>query len=66
MKSSASQSKPFQSRQQSKFPAGLRGKNGWTVPIEIGVPNWSDAELFIYLIQCIRFGSWKIRRLNRA
>ena len=26
----------------------------------------SDAELFMYLIQCIRFGSWKGRRLNRA
>ena len=26
----------------------------------------SDAELFMYLIQCIRFGSWKVRRLNQA
>ena len=26
----------------------------------------SVAELFMYLIQCIRFGSWKLRRLNRA
>ena len=26
----------------------------------------SDAELFMYLIQCIRFASWKVRRLNRA
>ena len=26
----------------------------------------SDTDLFVYLIQCIRFGSWKIRRLNRA
>ena len=26
----------------------------------------SDAELFMYLIQCIRFGSWKVRSLNRA
>ena len=26
----------------------------------------SDAELFMYLIQGIRFGSWKDRRLNRA
>ena len=35
--------------------------------IETGVPNIdSDAELFMYLIQCIRFGSWKVRRLNRA
>ena len=26
----------------------------------------SDAELFMYLIQCIGFGPWKVRRLNRA
>ena len=26
----------------------------------------SDAELFMYLVQCIRFGSWKGRRLSRA
>ena len=26
----------------------------------------SDDELFMYLIQCNRFGSWKVRRLNRA
>ena len=26
----------------------------------------SDAKLFMNLIQCIRFGSWKIRCLNRA
>ena len=26
----------------------------------------SDAEPFMYLIQCIRFGSLKVRRLNRA
>ena len=26
----------------------------------------SDAELFIYLIQRIRFGSWNVRRLKRA
>ena len=25
----------------------------------------SDAELFMYLIRCIKFGSWKVRRLNR-
>ena len=25
-----------------------------------------DAELFMYLIQCIRFGSGNVRRLNRA
>ena len=29
-------------------------------------PIHSDAELFMYLIQCIGFGPWKVRRLNRA
>ena len=62
MKSSASESKAFQGRSKGEI-------NGWAVP------NWnrrflidSDAELFMYLIQCItiRFGSWKARRLNLA
>ena len=26
----------------------------------------SDAQLFIYLIQCIRLGLWSVRLLNRA
>ena len=26
----------------------------------------SDAELFMYLIQCIRFGSWKVRCLKKV
>ena len=26
----------------------------------------SDAKLFMYLIQCIRLGSWEVRRMNRA
>ena len=32
------------------------------------VRNFIDAlsGKFMYLIQCIRFGSWKVRRLNRA
>ena len=34
--------------------------------IETGFLIDSDAELFMYLIQCIRFGSRKVRRLNRA
>ena len=34
--------------------------------IEIGVPNWFKRRTFHVLNWCIRFGSWKIRRLNRA
>ena len=39
---------------RSKFPAGL------------GVKNGLRTFHVYYLIQCIRFGSWKDRRLNRA
>ena len=52
---------------KAKFLAGLGEKNGWAVP------NWkqaflinSDAELFMYLIQCIRLGSWKVQRLRQV
>ena len=37
--------------------------------IETGIANkiiGSDSELFVYLTQCIRFGSWKDWRLNQA
>ena len=51
--------------QKLKFLAELGRKNGWAVP------NWkqaflidSDAKLFMYLIQCIKFSSWKVQRLN--
>ena len=37
MKTSASESKPFQSAPKAKFSAGLGKKNGYQ--IEIGVPN---------------------------
>ena len=58
MKSSASESKPFQSRSKGEIPcwAGreellsrFRLKQAFLID--------SDAELFMYLIQCIRFGS---------
>ena len=65
MKSSASESKPFQSRSKGEIPGRARRKERLsrsklkqTFPI--------DDELFMYLIQCIRFGSRKLRRLNRA
>ena len=61
MKSSALESKPFP---KPELPAKPGGENAWAFP------NWilidSYAELFIYLIQGIRFGSWKDRRLERA
>ena len=51
--------------QKLKFLAELGRKNGWAVP------NWkqaflidSDAKLFMYLIQCIKFSLWKFQRLN--
>ena len=49
MKSSASESKPFQSRLKVETPGQARG--GRTAFL-----TDSDAELFIYLIQCIRLG----------
>ena len=58
MKSSASESKPFQSRSNGEIPGwagreerlrGFRLKQAFLID--------SDAELFMYLIQCIRFGS---------
>ena len=64
MKSLASESKPFR-RRNSRLSQAKR----MAVPfqIQIAVLNCSsDAELFIYLIQGIRFGSWKVRHLNWA
>jgi len=67
MKSSASESKPFQSRSKGEIPGRAsrteqlsRSKLKQVFLID------SDAELFMYLIQCIRLGAWKVRRLNRA
>ena len=67
MKNSASESKPFQSRSRRIHDRAKRlkerlssSKLKWAFLID------SDAELFMYLIQCIRFGSGKDRRLNRA
>ena len=62
MKSSASESKPFQSRSKSEILGQARRKERLSQTFLID----SDAELFMYLIQCIRFGSRKVRRLNRA
>ena len=43
---------------KAKFPAGKAKRTAEPFQID------SDAELFMFLIQCIRFGSWKVRRLN--
>ena len=67
MKSSASVSKPFQSRSKGKIPGRARRKEQLSrSKLKQAILIYSDAELFMYLIQCIMFGSWKVRRLNRA
>ena len=67
MKSSASESKLFQSRNKGEIPA-WDGQEEQLSPSKLKQAFLinSDAELFIYLIQSSRFGSWKVRRLNRA
>ena len=67
MKSSVSESKPFQSRSKGEIPGQARRKERLSrSKLKQAFLIDSDAELFMYLIQCIRFGSWKVRRLNRA
>ena len=63
MKSSASESKPLQSRSRAEIPGQARrkerlGHSKLKEPFFID----SDPELFMYLIQGIRFGSWKKKR----
>ena len=67
MKSSASESKAFQSRSIGEIPGRAWRKerlNRYKLKQAFLID--SDAELFMYLIQCIRFRSRKVRRLNRA
>ena len=67
MKSSASESKPFHSRSNGEIPGRARRKERLSrSKLKQAFLIDSDAELFMYLIQCIRFGSWKVRLLNRA
>ena len=66
MKSSASESKPFQSRSKGKIPGRARRKE--TVKpfqIEARVRNRFRRRTFRVLNSqsMIRFGSWKVRRL---
>ena len=67
MKRSASKTKPFQSRSKGEIPGRARWKERLSrSKLKQAFLIDSDAEFFMYLIQCIRFGSWKVRRLNRA
>ena len=65
MKSSTSESKLFQSRSKGGIPGRARREKR----LSLSILKWaflidSDVKLFIK-IQCIRFCSWKGRRLNR-
>ena len=67
MKSSASESKRFQSHSKDEILGRARRKERLSrSKLKQAFLTDSDTELFMYLIQCIRFGSWKVRRLNRA
>ena len=58
MKSSASESKPFRSRSKGEIPGQARRKERLSSSkLKQAFLIVSDAELFMYLIQCIRFGS---------
>ena len=59
MKSSASESKLFQSRSgKGEIPGGARRKERLSrSKLKQEFLTDSDAELFMYLIQCFRFGS---------
>ena len=67
MKSSVSESKTLQSRFKGEILGQARRKERLSrSKLKQALLIDSDAELFLYLSQCIRFGSWKVRRLNRA
>ena len=58
MKSSASESKPFQSRSKGEIPGRARLKERLSrSKLKQAYLIDSDAELFMYLIQYIGFGS---------
>ena len=58
MKSSASELKPFQSRSKGEIPGRARRKERLSrSKFKQAFLTDSDAELFIYLIPSIRFGS---------
>ena len=58
MKSSVSESKPFQSRSKSEIPGRARRKKQLShSKLKHAFLSDLDAELFMYLIQFFRFGS---------
>jgi len=64
---STSESKPLQSRSKGKIIGQARRKERLSrSKLKRVFLIDSDAELFLYLIRCIRFGSWIVRRLNWA
>ena len=66
MKSSASESKHYQSRTKDEIRGWARRKERLSrSKLKQLFLIDSDAELFMYLIRCIKFDSWKVRRLNR-
>ena len=67
MKILASESKPFQSCSKGKIPSRVRWKEWLSCSkLKQAFLIDSDAKLFMYLIQCIRFSSWKLRHVNQA
>ena len=66
-KSSASESKAFQSRSKGEIPGRARRKERLSrSKLKQAFLFDSDAELFKNLVQCIKFGSWEVRSLKRA
>ena len=58
MKISASESKAFQSRSKGEIPGRAKRKEQLNrSKLKQAFLIDSDAEIFMYLIQCIRFGS---------
>ena len=56
MKSSASESKPFQSRSKGEIPGRARRKERLSrYKLKQALLIDADAEIFMYLIQCIQY-----------
>ena len=67
MKSSASESKPIQNRFKVEIPGRARREERLShSKLKKAFLVDSDAKPLMYLIQCIKFGTWKVRCLNRA
>ena len=67
MKSSASESKRFQSRSKDEILGRARRKERLSrSKLKQAFLIDSDAELFMYLIQCIRIGSGRVRLMKSS